>query len=365
MQSTKTENRVADDVSPAAVHKVTVQPKLTIGAVNDPLEHEADAMADKVMNMSEVSSVASADSGSIQRKCTDCEEEDKVLRKPQASFIQPKQSGSGSIASEAVSKQIHTSKGSGTNIDKSTRSFMENRFSTDFSDVRIHTSREAIQMNRELYSKAFTVGNDIYFNEGQYKPHSNEGRHLLAHELTHTLQQTGMAQTSKEKIERKGETFSQIFTKISNAPIMISKGEKWDAFWDVGPYDAYKAKKIADHALAAAKKTGLPGLHNGPADAWRHCFWNCEMTKDIGRDQAKSIADNHEKHGKGPAVENLMDSRNNWEGRDCGEKKGGCDTCCQSKLEAGILDVIVGGKMVPSGKVARTGGEQETSYYNK
>src|SRR4030095_10063138 len=57
-------------------------------------------------------------------------------------------------------------------------------------NVNIHSGSEAIQMNRELNAKAFTVGSDIYFSEGQYNPASDEGKHLLAHELTHTLQQS-------------------------------------------------------------------------------------------------------------------------------------------------------------------------------
>jgi hypothetical protein len=74
-------------------------------------------------------------------------------------------------------------------MDATTRSFMESGFSTDFSGVKIHTNNEGIQMNRELSAKAFTVGNDIYFNEGEYQPNSDNGKHLLAHELTHTIQQ--------------------------------------------------------------------------------------------------------------------------------------------------------------------------------
>lgn len=68
---------------------------------------------------------------------------------------------------------------------------MESRFGTDFSDVKIHTGSEAVQMSSELNAQAFAVGNDIYFNEGKYNPNSDSGKHLLAHELTHTVQQSG------------------------------------------------------------------------------------------------------------------------------------------------------------------------------
>src|SRR5436190_8978074 len=62
-------------------------------------------------------------------------------------------------------------------------------FGNDFSNVKIHTDTEAIQMNHELNAKAFTVGNDVYFNQGEYQPGSESGKHLLAHELTHVVQQ--------------------------------------------------------------------------------------------------------------------------------------------------------------------------------
>jgi hypothetical protein len=68
---------------------------------------------------------------------------------------------------------------------------MENAFSTDFTSVKIHTGSQAAEMSKGISAKAFTYGNDIYFDEGQYNPASAQGRHLLAHELTHTMQQGG------------------------------------------------------------------------------------------------------------------------------------------------------------------------------
>jgi hypothetical protein len=162
--------------------KTSIQFKLAIGSPDDPLEHEADAMADTIMRMPE--------QNFIQRKCADCEEE-KLQRKLSVSFIQRKESSAGVQASDAISNQINATKGNGSSMDSNTQSFMQSRFGADFSEVKIHTGGESIQMNRELNAKAFTVGNDIYFNEGQYNPNSGEGKHLLAHELTHTVQQGG------------------------------------------------------------------------------------------------------------------------------------------------------------------------------
>ncbi|MGB3074847.1 MAG: DUF4157 domain-containing protein [Chitinophagales bacterium] len=161
-----------------------LQFKLEVGSPDDPLEYEADQMADKIMRMPE--------ENFIQRKCSDCKEEDekKIHRKPLATFIQRKESSSGDKASYDISNQIDASRGRGSSMNGDTHTFMQNRFGVDFSGVKIHSGSEAIQMNRDLNAKAFTVGNDIYFNEGQYNPDSSEGKLLLAHELTHTVQQS-------------------------------------------------------------------------------------------------------------------------------------------------------------------------------
>ena len=72
-----------------------------------------------------------------------------------------------------------------------TRDSMGSSFNTDFSNVRVHTGNEASHMNEELGAQAFTRGSDIYFKEGKYDTGSSSGKHLLAHELTHTVQQNG------------------------------------------------------------------------------------------------------------------------------------------------------------------------------
>jgi hypothetical protein len=198
-QQAKTSNN-KNSYSPAASSgaALDVQCKLTIGTVNDPLEAEADAMADKIMRM--------PDTPLIQRKCASCKEEEKQLqlqRKPLAAsitpFIQAKGTESGT-ASDSVTQQINASKGSGSNLDNHTQSFMESRFGADFSAVKTHTSNDAVQMNRELGAQAFTVGSDVYFNSGKYNPESESGKHLLAHELTHVIQQSSNIQ--QKKIQR-------------------------------------------------------------------------------------------------------------------------------------------------------------------
>ena len=130
----------------------------------------------------------------IQRKCIECKKEEEQLhRKQVSSFIQRKESAAGVEDDNTISYKIDSSKGNGSRMDEGAKTFMQDRFGIDFTNVKIHTGNEASQLNRQLNAKAFTVGNDIYFNERQYNPSSGEGKHLLAHELTHVIQQKGQA----------------------------------------------------------------------------------------------------------------------------------------------------------------------------
>jgi Domain of unknown function (DUF4157) len=181
-----------------------IQPKLTIGNPNDHYEQQADAVANHVMRMPE-------NSFSAQRKCASCEhDEEKAPQPPIGEFVQRKpfdispiiqKSGesSGDIASENISNQIESSRGNGQKMNTGTKSFMENRFGNNFSNVKIHTDSSAVQLSQNLNAQAFTVGDDVFFNEGKYNPNSSSGKHLLAHELTHTVQQTGTLQRYPNK----------------------------------------------------------------------------------------------------------------------------------------------------------------------
>jgi Domain of unknown function (DUF4157)/Lysine-specific metallo-endopeptidase len=155
-----------------------IQAKLTVGQPNDKYEQEADQVAKNIMRMP-------ADSA-IQKKsnCSSCTDEEELL--------QTKSNGSNAGA-KAVSPKLESGfnsmSGSGQPLSDSVRSYFEPHFGHDFRGVRVHTSREAAQMNRDLNAHAFTYGNSIYFNQGKYDPGTSSGKHLLAHELTHVIQQ--------------------------------------------------------------------------------------------------------------------------------------------------------------------------------
>jgi hypothetical protein len=132
----------------------------------------------------------------IQRKCMTCEEEDTVQRKEATSFIQGKQVGS---VDAEISDRIEGSKGGGQSLSPGMKSFMEQRLGSDLSDVRVHTDGSAARLSQDLNANAFTVGRDIFFGKGRFVPDSDAGKRLLAHELTHTVQQGATGQTIQKE----------------------------------------------------------------------------------------------------------------------------------------------------------------------
>jgi len=167
-----------------------VYPSLRVGAVNDPLEREADRMAETVMRMPSSASAGSP-GGSIQRKsnctcggsCVQCSgdtENKNLLRKA---------SGSGNTPSSVPGIVNNVVGSSGQPLNTPTRSFMEQRFGQDFGHVRVHTDSKAADAAQSVQARAFTLGSNVVFNRGEYSPHNSTGKKLLAHELTHVVQQ--------------------------------------------------------------------------------------------------------------------------------------------------------------------------------
>jgi len=142
----------------------------------------------------------------IQAKCEACEKEDNI-QKLEAEEEEPVQTKrqNDNATNNGISAQLKSTKGGGSPMEKATKSEMEQAFGSNFSQVNIHTDAAAKAMNKRLKAQAFTHGNDIYFNSGKYNPKSEEGKHLLAHELTHTIQQGGSKETVQPKLTVKDE----------------------------------------------------------------------------------------------------------------------------------------------------------------
>jgi len=205
----------------------TLQAKLTVGPAGDAYEQEADRVASQVMSSSPTAVQRSAEeeeevqarplAGSItplvQRAAEEeeeiqtkpllqraAEEEEEVQAKPllqraveeeeeiQTRRVDP---AAGFQAADTLEAELRAQAGHGQALPGEVRAFMEPRFGADFSGVRVHTDAPAQQLNRQLSAQAFTHGQDIYLGEGRYAPETDTGKHLLAHELTHVVQQTG------------------------------------------------------------------------------------------------------------------------------------------------------------------------------
>ncbi len=121
--------------------------------------------------------------------------------------------------------------------------------------------------------------------------------------------------------------------------------EKKDDICACGPWKAYKAYRDKNKAVDETNKRFHSGFHNGPADAWRHCYWSCLMARDVGQDCAKAVGDNHEAANKRanppePDSEYNMDTNNNSVGRGLASDSGDCGDLCQRALDDGKLTVL-------------------------
>jgi len=196
------------------LHANRIQPKLRVGQPNDEYEQEADRVH----------------SGTIQRACTACSGEYKtaenenrlvkptnlclscqtqeqgliqtkqftplvqrqegLLKEEDESLIQAKTNGNITPAvTFAIGAGIQSLQGSGQPLSESDRGFFEPRIGADFSNVRIHRDSRAASVARSINARAFTHGHDVVFGTGEYSPNTRSGKKLLAHELTHTVQQ--------------------------------------------------------------------------------------------------------------------------------------------------------------------------------
>ena len=113
--------------------------------------------------------------------------------------------GESGESMDTVERTIDTARGGGHSMDHGIRARMETAFGTDFSSVRVHTDARADGLSRALSARAFTTGHDVFFRQGEYSPGTSSGRELLAHELTHVVQQTGGGIHRKMTVSQPGD----------------------------------------------------------------------------------------------------------------------------------------------------------------
>ncbi|MTJ07878.1 MULTISPECIES: DUF4157 domain-containing protein [unclassified Anabaena] len=199
-----------------------VQAKLTIGQPGDKYEQEADQVASQVVQ--QINAPASVQAAQGQPQPQQQEElEEELQAKPEISSlqrmeeleeelqakstVQRREAIGGGEASQDLDTAINSSRGSGQPLDAGLQRSMGQAMGADFSGVKVHTDAQSDQLNRSIQARAFTTGQDVFFRQGAYDPGSRGGQELIAHELTHVVQQNGGAvqrslmQTKKESIQ--------------------------------------------------------------------------------------------------------------------------------------------------------------------
>jgi hypothetical protein len=327
-----------------------IQAKLTVGEPGDKYERQADATADKVvMKMAEnrapetrapeqrgpakenknagPAKPMGTTAPPVQLKCAQCEMKERKMKEeekevPQQQKLQRKpifdsnaeppppgdnkhkiqrcaacegkkmvqksgESGEGGTStSPDLESRLNSTKGSGQPLPGGTRQQMESSMGADFTGVRVHNDSGSAQMNKDLHARAFTHGNDIYFNSGQYNPDNKEGQHLIAHELTHTVQQGAVPGVQKET---EPPTVQRgVLDDLEDAADYVGGGIA-DAASDV----ADGAEELADDAVDAAKAVGT-GIADFAGDIKDGVVGAASWVKDKLEDIGEIIAEGAE-----------------------------------------------------------------------
>lgn len=177
-------NSLMPDFTPTPIR---LQTKLTVNTPGDKYEQEADRVAEQVMRMPEPQ---------LQRQCAcgnstthgECPECKKKKQDASGRLQRVSNSPVGGMAAPPIVNDVLASPGQP--LDTTSRTFFEPRFVRDFSQVRVHSDDKAMASAASVQARAYTLGSNIVFNRGEYSPSSSLGQQLLAHELTHVVQQT-------------------------------------------------------------------------------------------------------------------------------------------------------------------------------
>ncbi|MBN8592376.1 MAG: DUF4157 domain-containing protein [Anaerolineae bacterium] len=171
----------------------------------------------------------------------------------------------GSVGGVApgVESAIQHSRGLGHGLDHSTQAQMETAFGTDFSHVRLHTGSDADVLSQSLAARAFTTGSDIYFRHGEYNPGTSGGLSLLAHELTHVVQQRGVAPQAKLTVNMPGDVYEQEADAVAEQVGQLAKNPVRNR----PPQQSFQRKFIQRQTQnsgqpASSDKAKLDQLHN-------------------------------------------------------------------------------------------------------
>ncbi|WP_088888978.1 eCIS core domain-containing protein [Leptolyngbya ohadii] len=174
---------------------ILVQPKLSMSSISDSSEQEADRIADRVVT--QVSHRTNSSAGQA-------EAEIPAIAGLSERAIASQQDVHHQGLSAHLEQSIQQQRTGGSSIAPAVRQPLEQAFGADFSHIRVHTDAAANQLNHQIEARAFTVGQDIFFRQGEYRPGSSSGQRLIAHELTHVLQQSEYSTPVQPMVQRQG-----------------------------------------------------------------------------------------------------------------------------------------------------------------
>src|SRR5947208_1515727 len=198
-----------------------LQAKLTVNEPGDQYEQEADRVAEQVMRMPDTTlrlqrKCGCGGSTSSGESCQECASRPSLLQRRPASQAETEATAPG-----IVHEVLHSP---GLTLDDNTRAFFEHRFQHDFSGVRIHAGARAAKSAREVSARAYTIGRDVVFAGAEYAPNTGEGKRLLAHELTHVVQQSSSSQPcSPTEISRTGSAHEKPKALRPSVPVRIQR----------------------------------------------------------------------------------------------------------------------------------------------
>ncbi|MEG4087503.1 DUF4157 domain-containing protein [Microcoleus sp. POL10_C6] len=204
-----------------------IQAKLTIGQPNDRYEQEADRVASEVVQqINAPASVQSSQGQSVQR--TEAPEEEEIQAKPENSSLQRMEAIAGGEASTDLDTAINRARGSGQPLEAGLQRSMGQAMGADFRGVKVHTDALSDQLNRRINALAFTTGHDMFFRQGAYAPSSRNGQELLAHELSHVVQQNGIAVSRAQTTQKNLPQHPAIETKEGRVPGEVVQRTIWE-----------------------------------------------------------------------------------------------------------------------------------------
>lgn len=297
-----------------------IQTKLKINPPGDKYEQEANRVADQVMRMSDPAiapTPVNSKLPQLQGVCVECEEElqqqeqeteeeETVQRKAitDSGFSVGQNQGGFSVGqnqgeSEVPSIVNEVLRSTGQPLNTQTRTFMESRFGHDFSQVRVHTDPIAAATANSINAKAFTLGKTIVFGAGQYSPTSSTGRQLLAHELTHVVQQStpsNRLRSARFLSPQAGSNF------VQRSPDRPTKAEhrreqrlKELAKWTSDAHVAWKKLNAVDRNLVVLQMVSNYGVS-----------FASEFLKEVAKGKAHDLVTHYFGRGVGPKPDKLV-----------------------------------------------------------